>query len=177
RTDARAWMLLGLVLDRTGDRQGSDDAFNRAGERGGDNATVLNNVIWSFVSDPRARALAPSRAVRMAGRVVELAPTAAYAWNTLGVARYRAGDWKGAIEALEKSESLEPDKHLAFNGLFLALARWQLGQKNEARTWYGKAEVWMEKNRPKDEELLRLRAEAAALLGRTDLPDDVFARP
>ena len=27
-------------------------------------------------------------------------------WNTLGVALYRAGDWKGAIEALGKSMEL-----------------------------------------------------------------------
>ncbi len=35
----------------------------------------------------------------------------------------------------------------------------------------------METNRPRDGELIRFRAEAAALLGVADLPDDVFARP
>ena len=41
----------------------------------------------------------------------------------------------------------------------------KLGNKDQARTWYNKAIAWMDKNRPKDEELLRFRAEAAALLG------------
>jgi hypothetical protein len=35
----------------------------------------------------------------------------------------------------------------------------------------------MDKNAPRNEQLLRFRAEAAALLGLTDLPEDVFARP
>ena len=38
----------------------------------------------------------------------------------------------------------------------------------EARKWYDQAVAWMEKERPKDEDLRRCRAEAAALLG---LPD------
>jgi hypothetical protein len=35
----------------------------------------------------------------------------------------------------------------------------------------------MDKNRPKDEELVRFRAEDAALLSLADLPADVFVRP
>jgi hypothetical protein len=47
----------------------------------------------------------------------------------------------------------------------LAMAHWQLGNKAEARTWHDKAVAWMEKNAPKDEKLIRFRAEAAELLG------------
>jgi tetratricopeptide (TPR) repeat protein len=39
-----------------------------------------------------------------------------------------------------------------------------------ARKWYAVGLVWMEKNAPKNEELLRFRAEAAALLG---LPEEL----
>ena len=35
----------------------------------------------------------------------------------------------------------------------------------------------MDKKQPRDDELLRFRAEAAALLGVPELPADVFARP
>ena len=45
------------------------------------------------------------------------------------------------------------------------MAHWQLGDKPQARSWYDKAVPWMEKNQPKNEELVRFRAEAAALLG------------
>jgi hypothetical protein len=48
---------------------------------------------------------------------------------------------------------------------FLAMAHWRLGDKPQARSWYGKAVSWMEKNQPRNEELMRFRAEAAALLG------------
>ena len=80
--------------------------------------------------------------------------------------KYRTGDWKGAITALEKSEALDAHKeNLAGNGFFLAMAHWQLGQKDQARQWYDKAAAWMEKRRPHDEQLIHFRAEAAALLG------------
>ena len=82
-----------------------------------------------------------------------------------------------ASRPLEKSEILEPEKNLAFNGFFLAMARWQLGQKDKARACHEKAVAWMETNRSKDVELVRFRAEAAALLGVAGLPADVFARP
>jgi hypothetical protein len=45
------------------------------------------------------------------------------------------------------------------------MAHWQLDEKDEARTWYEKAVEWMDMNQPKNEELLRFRAEAAELLG------------
>jgi hypothetical protein len=48
---------------------------------------------------------------------------------------------------------------------FLAMAHWQLGEKDKARAWYDQAVAWMDKNRPQDAELKRFRAEAAALLG------------
>jgi tetratricopeptide (TPR) repeat protein len=184
RTDAVAWLALGLVLDRTGDREGADEAFNRAGELGRDKALVLNSCAWRLVTDPQPGALALNRAVQMAERAAKLAPQKASFWNTVGVTHYRVGDWKAAIEALKKAEALEPDKYLAFNGFFLAMAQWQLGQTDEARTWYDKAVAWMEKNQPIyeessrfREELSRFRAEAATLLGVSDLPADVFARP
>jgi Flp pilus assembly protein TadD len=100
----------------------------------------------------------------MARKAVEKAPRSGSYWNTLGVARYRAREWKGAIEALEKAETLEPEKYLAINGFFLAMAHWHLGQTRDARIWFDKAAAQMEKNRSTDEPH-RFRAEAAALMG------------
>jgi hypothetical protein len=48
---------------------------------------------------------------------------------------------------------------------FLAMAKWRLNEKDEARKWFRKAVGWMEKNQPKNEELRRFRVEAGALLG------------
>ena len=86
------------------------------------------------------------------------------------MAHYRAGDWKAAIEALTKSMELRNGGD-SNDWFFLAMAHWQLGDKTQARSWYDKAVPWMEKNQPKDEELLRFRAEAAALLGVKEKKD------
>jgi hypothetical protein len=56
----------------------------------------------------------------------------------------------------------------ASDWLFLAMAHWQLGDKPRAHTWYDKALPWIEKNQPRNEELLRFRSEAAALLGMNE---------
>jgi hypothetical protein len=50
------------------------------------------------------------------------------------------------------------------------MASWQLGEKQQARQRFAEAVAWMDKNRPNDKELLRFRAEAAALLGIQDAP-------
>ena len=84
-------------------------------------------------------------------------------WNTLGVAHYRASDWKSAIAALEKSIKLRQGGD-SFDWFFLAMAHWKLGEKEEARKWYDRAVTWMDKNSPNDEELRRFREEAAKLL-------------
>jgi len=44
------------------------------------------------------------------------------------------------------------------------MAHWRLGNKDEARRGYDSAVQWMDKNRPKDDELIRFRTEAAELL-------------
>ncbi len=98
---------------------------------------------------------------------VQLAPGAGGCWNTLGVAQYRRGDWKAAIEALTKSTELSKGGD-GINWFFLAMAHWRLGDKSAARSWYDKAVRWTDKNRPKDEELSRFRGEAAALLEVTE---------
>ena len=51
------------------------------------------------------------------------------------------------------------------------MAHWKLGDKTQARSWYDKAVPWMEKNQPKNEELIRFRDEAAALLGVNEKQD------
>jgi WD40 repeat protein/serine/threonine protein kinase/tetratricopeptide (TPR) repeat protein len=104
------------------------------------------------------------RALELAQKAVKLAPSEYRAWSTLGVARYRAADWKAAIEALEKSGDLRQGGD-SFDWFFRAMAHWQMGQKSEARKWYDQAVQWMDKTQPKNVELNRIRAEAEELLG------------
>ena len=66
------------------------------------------------------------------------------------------------IDALQKSMKLQGEN--SFDFFFLAMAHWQLGHEDEARTWYDQAVEWMQKNKPDDAELRRFRAEAEELL-------------
>jgi tetratricopeptide (TPR) repeat protein len=111
----------------------------------------------------------PAQAVRLADKAIEHNPKEASFWGTLGTVRYRAGDWTGAIKAKERTIALAKAAD-ARDWLILAMARWQLGDKDQARTDFDRALAWMRDNPTKDDELCRLRAEAAALLGVTDDP-------
>ncbi|MCI0357784.1 MAG: tetratricopeptide repeat protein, partial [Planctomycetaceae bacterium] len=52
-----------------------------------------------------------------------------------------------------------------FDGFFVPMAYWQLGNQDEARMWYEQSVKWMEMNHPKNGELRRYRSEASVLLG------------
>ncbi len=139
-------------------------------------ADVHNDLAWLLATCADAKIRDFPKAVALARRAVELAPKVEGYWNTLGVAHYRAGDWKASVAALEKSMELGHGGG-AIDWFFVAMAHWRLGHGDEARTWYEKAAAWMEKNQPKDEEHIRFRAEASALVGLTDRPAEVLARP
>jgi tetratricopeptide (TPR) repeat protein len=128
----------------------------------------MNNLAWllATAADPKFRD--PRRAVQLAQEVVQGAANQGDKWNTLGVAMYRAGDWQGAVAALEKSEQLAPGQSTAENYFFLAMAHWQLGEKDKAKSCFVKAAGWMDKNQPGDHELLQCRAEASKLIGAPD---------
>jgi tetratricopeptide (TPR) repeat protein len=127
-------------------------------------AKVHNEAAWFLASCRDAKVRDPKRAVELARKAVALAPKEGTYWNTLGVAHYRAGDWKPAVAALKKSMKLCKGGD-SLDWFFLAMAHWQLGEKDQARQWYDRAVQWMDKNRPKEEQLRRFCAEAAELLG------------
>jgi WD40 repeat protein/serine/threonine protein kinase len=148
----------------------------------------LKDIAWFLANCPDAQLRDPAGAVKLAQTVVELFPTRDDWWRTLGVARYRAADWKAAVEALEKFMALRQGGDLGVaenldvlavltkyaallqvgdscSFFFLAMSHWQLGEKEQAQEWYARAVSRMEANNPKNEELLRYRSEAEELLG------------
>jgi tetratricopeptide (TPR) repeat protein len=129
-----------------------------------DAAAALNDISWFLATfaDPALRNSAS--AVQLAQKAAELRPQDWMIRNTLGVARYRAGDFKGAVEELEKSVQLGNGGHSA-DFFFLAMAQQRLGDAKAAREWYEKGVKWMDQNAPQNEELRRFRAEAEELLG------------
>jgi serine/threonine protein kinase/tetratricopeptide (TPR) repeat protein len=121
------------------------------------------SLSWHLATaaDPALRD--PKAAVAHAQKVVDSDPKPANNWGNLGVARWRAGELKGAVEALEKADGLSPDGDMAHR-FFLAMAYWQIGEKGKARTAYEQGERWMEEKGPASEELRRFRAEAETVL-------------
>jgi tetratricopeptide (TPR) repeat protein len=142
----------------------------RKAKEGPDHPHTLNSrngLAWFLTTASDASLRNPSRAVELAARAAELAPTEPDYRGTLGTARYRSGDWKGAVADLEKAVGLRnPDNpNNARDGFFLAMAHWQLGEKEEARSWFDKSVRWMAGGLQDNAELKRFRAEAAQLLG------------
>ena len=126
----------------------------------------VSNLASSLASLPDAKLRDPQRAMDLAAKAVAGDPKNADFRDTLGTARYRAGDWKGAIADLEQALRLRKadDSANSSAGFFLAMAYWQVGDKAKAREWFDKSVVWMDKSKNDDAELKRFRAEAAELL-------------
>jgi tetratricopeptide (TPR) repeat protein len=154
---------LAVLLAANGRPQEADTAYRKVLELAPQNAVACNNLAWLLATCPELKFRDAQRAIASAKKAIELAPKEGNHWNTLGAAHYYAGDWKAAIAALEKSMELRKGGD-GFDWFFLAMARWQLGDKKDARKWYDQAVQWMDKNQPKDEELGRFRAEAETLL-------------
>jgi serine/threonine protein kinase/Flp pilus assembly protein TadD len=113
------------------------------------------------------------RALEVATEAAQLAPSSTWELQNLGWAEYRMGHWQAAIDVLEKSCQLQNNGGLgdAYQWFFLAMANQQLGRTNEARRWYDKSfehtEIW-------NDEVRRIEAEAAELLGLASPPDQFF---
>jgi tetratricopeptide (TPR) repeat protein len=133
-----------------------------------DEPMAYNNLAWLLATGSDARFQDPEEAIRLARKALALAPKDHHVWNTLGVAQYRAKDWKAAIATLDTAMKLRKGNNVfgdCCDWFFLAMAHWHLGEKEKAREWYDRGVHCIDKNQPHHEELPRFRAEAAALLG------------
>ena len=138
-------------------------------------ALRFDSLAWQLTTAPDPTLRNPRCAVELARTAVELGPNEGdlrTVWETLGVAHYRAGDWEGAVLALKKSMEVRNRRPGTRYVFVLSMACWKLGNKDEARKWYTAALAWTETRFPKHAEVLRFRAEAAALLGLSEKAAD-----
>jgi uncharacterized protein HemY len=105
----------------------------------------------------------------LAEKAVRLAPENPHCRNTLGVAYYRAGRYRDAVETLRPNLARQDDQGLAFDLYFLAMSHHQLRETARARDYYDWAVRWTGAQRDLLagylEELDLFRAEAEAVLG------------
>jgi tetratricopeptide (TPR) repeat protein len=123
----------------------------------------LNNLAWLLATAPDPAVFDPARAASWAAMAVERAPDCLIYWNTLGVAHYRAGHWREAIEALGRSAELGSGG-TSFDHFYLALAYARSGDRPRARLWYERGVAWIEIHRSRHTPLLSLRDEVATAL-------------
>ncbi len=129
----------------------------------------LNDLAWLLAADAPPRLQDPIRAAELAAEAARTAPDDPACWNTLGVARYRAGDHAGSVDALGRSIELGPAGGTAFDHYFLAMACCQLGELDHASGWFARAIAWTHRNGPDHPGLVGFRREATAVLERSGL--------
>jgi tetratricopeptide (TPR) repeat protein len=104
-------------------------------------ATACNGLAWAYLTAPE-----PLRdvkaAVPLAEKAVQLAPANALYVNTLGVAHYRAGDYRAAVAVLRPNLSRQDDRGLAFDLYFLAMSHHRLGDVARAKDYFDWAVRW-----------------------------------
>jgi serine/threonine protein kinase/Flp pilus assembly protein TadD len=162
---------LGVLCHESGRVHDATDAFRHA-QASYERASAANpDVFWLLFQYARFLTNCPAtqfrnweRAAVLAKHGLQWAPQSRWGWRILGEAGYRSGHWQAAIEALVNATKFSSKDDPALV-LFLAMAHWQVGHKREARRLYDEAVGWIDRQKSRDEELGRLRAEAASVLG------------
>jgi tetratricopeptide (TPR) repeat protein len=120
-----------------------------------------NDLVWLWANYNTDRHDLDT-AVAMAQWIVEVCPSAAIYWNTLGVAHYRAGDDGSAITALNRATTLGGS--MPFNEVFLAMAYARSGDRAQSEIRLDQAISQMRRDYPEHPELSRFCDEAHSLL-------------
>jgi WD40 repeat protein len=147
--DSRIRLNQAYLCLRDDDRDGYRAACGRALAALGPTPDALsaNNTAWvcCLVPDAVKDAL---QVVRSAERAVADRSNRHAYLNTLGAARYRAGRWREAIQALEDGVKAHGRGGIVEDWLLLAMAHHQLGQADKARQWSTKAAEALDKEGP-----------------------------
>jgi tetratricopeptide (TPR) repeat protein len=140
----------------------------RAVQANPDSAQACNNLAWAYLTAPvplrdvEAALLLAEKAVRLAAENPDYR-------NTLGVAYYRAGRYREAVDVLRPNLERQRDRMLAFDLYFLAMSHHRLGETSRARDYHDWAVRWVQMQRELYrgllEELTAFRAESEQLLG------------
>jgi serine/threonine-protein kinase len=167
---------LGRLLFYRGKFTEAEASLSKAIDLKPDFFMAHNSLAWVLATCSNFKLRDPARAVRHAKKALEIEPKYVTGWNTLGVAQYRNGDWLAAVVALTNSVNFTKGSECS-DFFFLAMAHWQLGDKEKARAFYDQGVAWMDKYNPGDEDLKRFRAEAAALLKTEDKEPELVTIP
>ncbi len=140
------------------------ESLRRAVEAG-DDPIAPYLLAWFLANSPAVEHRDPPEAIRIARGILARSP-GWVAWATLGVAQYRDDSPHEAVTALEHAAGLNHGDLLHY-GFFLAMAHHQLDELDRARDCFDRTDRRLQ-GLPRDDEIERIRAEAAGLLGLAD---------
>jgi tetratricopeptide (TPR) repeat protein len=144
------------------------ERWRREVEANPSSADACNSLAWAYLTAPEVLRDAKA-ALPLAEKAARLEPQSATYRNTLGVAQYRAGRYREAVELLRSNLEQQEDWALAYDLYFLAMCHHRLGEPTRARDYYDWAVRWVHARRdvtPTNlEELTAIHNEAEVLLG------------
>jgi tetratricopeptide (TPR) repeat protein len=144
-------------------------------------AGTCNNLARAYLMAPEPLRDAKA-AVPLAEKAARLAPENPAYRNTLGVAYYRAGRFREAVEALRPNLKRQQDDRLAYDLYVLAMSCHRLGERARARDYHDWAVRWVDAHIRSTQgqrglgpatlkQLAAFRAEAEEVLGIPRKPD------
>jgi serine/threonine protein kinase/WD40 repeat protein len=168
-----------LYGDRAQKARQEIDQFRRAVEADPNDALACNNLAWYCLTAPESLRDV-NAALPLAETAVRLATTpseGAIYRNTLGLAYYRAGRFREAVDCLEQNLNEQQDSELAFDLYLLAMSCHKLHEPARARDYQVWANRWVESRAKRDphtteqyQELAAFRAETEEVLGVKEKP-------
>src|SRR5262249_35001025 len=111
-----------------------------------DSAEACNELAWIYLTAPAALRDVKA-AVPLAEKALRLAAANTFYRNTLGVAYYRAGRYRDAVDTIQPNLAKQDDKALAFDLYFLAMSHHRLGELEQARSYLAWANRWTDSQR------------------------------
>jgi WD40 repeat protein len=133
-----------------------------------DDTLACNNLAWVYLTAPEALRDVKA-AVPLAEKAVRLAAGEPLYRNTLGLAYYRDGRYRDAVDTLRPNLDRQDDNGLPFDLYFLAMSYHRLGETTRAQDHFHWAVRWVAQRSDLAPnhiaELAMFRAEAAELLG------------
>lgn len=164
-TAAAAKFRKGRQLIRTGRVSDGITHLREAVRLNPRNPDHLTQLAVQLTNCSEHRERNPTEGLKLASTVVAIESRHPFGWQVLGWAKYRTGDYKGCIDALQKSMRLQRGgMGDAGQWLVLAMAHYQLGDKALAHKHYTNSVEWMKQNNVDDPMIPQLRKEAARMI-------------
>jgi eukaryotic-like serine/threonine-protein kinase len=180
----RSLMLKNDVIDQIRRDAKLDESLRAASlqiaERTPEHPMILNNTSWMIARESNRTPDDYRRALRYAEAACRLAPQESTFIKTLGVARYRAGQYREALADLNRSLELNSPRYggpIPADLAFVALAQQRLGQNAEALMTLGRLrEVMSRRPWSNDDESEAFSDEANSLIAGIKPPIVEIAR-